>query len=215
MLLPPLLIAPHNSVVCKHWLRGLCKKGDNCEFLHEYNLRRMPACNTYTKYLSCPNGDDCLYQHVPPEAKRPVCPWYDRGFCPLGPLCANRHLKRDAVCLLYLSGFCLDGSRACRRGAHPRWRKDEDMKKPAVWVAKSPEELEREREKMEEEVALEQEREREMRDDRGAGFAGSYNVTGPGGPPSGSQAQQKFGGRQGGGHWKKNRKRGRGQRGGY
>ena len=27
-----------NSLVCKHWLRGLCKKGDQCEFLHEYNL---------------------------------------------------------------------------------------------------------------------------------------------------------------------------------
>jgi hypothetical protein len=21
------------TVVCKHWLRGLCKKGDGCEFL--------------------------------------------------------------------------------------------------------------------------------------------------------------------------------------
>ncbi|KAL8933719.1 MAG: hypothetical protein Q9216_006238, partial [Gyalolechia sp. 2 TL-2023] len=29
---------PFNSLVCKHWLRGLCKKGDQCEFLHEYNL---------------------------------------------------------------------------------------------------------------------------------------------------------------------------------
>ena len=26
------------SLVCKHWLRGLCKKGDACEFLHEFNL---------------------------------------------------------------------------------------------------------------------------------------------------------------------------------
>src|SRR5262245_434860 len=25
-----------NSSVCKHWMRGLCKKGDFCEFLHEY-----------------------------------------------------------------------------------------------------------------------------------------------------------------------------------
>ncbi|KEZ42221.1 hypothetical protein SAPIO_CDS6070 [Scedosporium apiospermum] len=33
-----------NSLVCKHWLRGLCKKGEQCEFLHEYNLRKMPEC---------------------------------------------------------------------------------------------------------------------------------------------------------------------------
>ena len=24
--------------VCKHWLKGLCKRGDQCEFLHEYNM---------------------------------------------------------------------------------------------------------------------------------------------------------------------------------
>ncbi|RHZ78076.1 hypothetical protein Glove_168g59 [Diversispora epigaea] len=30
-------------VVCKHWLRGLCMKGDErCEFLHEYNLKKVP-----------------------------------------------------------------------------------------------------------------------------------------------------------------------------
>lgn len=27
-----------NNLVCKHWLRGLCKKGAQCEFLHEFNL---------------------------------------------------------------------------------------------------------------------------------------------------------------------------------
>jgi hypothetical protein len=32
-----------NNLVCKHWLRGLCKKGDQCEFLHEYNLWVPPA----------------------------------------------------------------------------------------------------------------------------------------------------------------------------
>lgn len=31
-----------NNLVCKHWLRGLCKKGDLCEFLHEYNLYVLP-----------------------------------------------------------------------------------------------------------------------------------------------------------------------------
>lgn len=27
-----------SSLVCKHWLKALCKKGDQCEYLHEYNL---------------------------------------------------------------------------------------------------------------------------------------------------------------------------------
>ena len=43
-------IIGEKGVVCKHWLRGLCKKGDECEFLHEYDLTRMPECFFYAKY---------------------------------------------------------------------------------------------------------------------------------------------------------------------
>ena len=33
------------KVVCKHWLRGLCKKGDDtCDFLHRLDRDRMPEC---------------------------------------------------------------------------------------------------------------------------------------------------------------------------
>lgn len=27
------------TVVCRHWLRALCMKGDNCEFLHQVRWR--------------------------------------------------------------------------------------------------------------------------------------------------------------------------------
>lgn len=37
-------------VVCKHWLRGLCKKGDHCKFLHQYDITRMPECYFYSKF---------------------------------------------------------------------------------------------------------------------------------------------------------------------
>ena len=33
-----------HRVVCKHWLRGLCKRGDDCDFLHVYDPARMPQC---------------------------------------------------------------------------------------------------------------------------------------------------------------------------
>jgi cleavage and polyadenylation specificity factor subunit 4 len=70
------------STVCKHWLRGLCKKGDACEFLHEYNLRRMPECWWFAKYGYCSAGDECLYAH--PKERKVECPDYNRGFCKLG-----------------------------------------------------------------------------------------------------------------------------------
>jgi cleavage and polyadenylation specificity factor subunit 4 len=72
------------ATVCKHWLRGLCKKGDACEFLHEYNLRRMPECWWFAKYGYCSAGDECLYAH--PKERRVECPDYKRGFCKLGGL---------------------------------------------------------------------------------------------------------------------------------
>ncbi|KAF9569663.1 hypothetical protein CPC08DRAFT_677288 [Agrocybe pediades] len=103
------------STVCKHWLRGLCKKGDACEFLHEYNLRRMPECWWFAKYGYCSAGDECLYAH--PKERRVDCPDYNRGFCKLGPTCPRKHVRKVA-CQLYLTGFCPLGPE-CSRG-HPK-----------------------------------------------------------------------------------------------
>lgn len=118
--------ASYNSLVCKHWLRALCKKGESCEFLHEYNLRKMPECNFFVRNGYCSNGDECLYLHIDPQSKLPPCPHYDMGFCPLGPTCSKKHVRRK-LCPYYLAGFCPDG-RACKEGAHPRW--DKNLEKP-------------------------------------------------------------------------------------
>ncbi|KAG8903482.1 RNA-binding component of cleavage and polyadenylation factor [Tulasnella sp. 403] len=101
--------------VCKHWLRGLCKKGDACEFLHEYNLRRMPECYWFARFGYCASGDECLYAH--PRERKKECPDYKRGFCKLGPECPRKHVRRVA-CKLYLSGFCPMGPE-CPQG-HPK-----------------------------------------------------------------------------------------------
>ncbi|KAK8016917.1 hypothetical protein PG993_015106 [Apiospora rasikravindrae] len=110
--------ASYNSLVCKHWLRALCKKGESCEFLHEYNLRKMPECNFFVRNGYCSNGDECLYLHIDPQSKLPPCPHYDRGFCPLGPTCAKKHVRRQ-LCPYYMAGFCPDGKN-CKEGARTR-----------------------------------------------------------------------------------------------
>lgn len=43
------------TVVCKHWLRGLCKRGDQCKFLHQYDLTRMPECYFFSKFGNAPS----------------------------------------------------------------------------------------------------------------------------------------------------------------
>jgi len=105
-------------VVCKHWLRGLCKKGnDQCEFLHEYDLTKMPPCHFFINFGKCSNPE-CPFLHVKPEDRAKDCAWYARGFCKHGPNCRNRHV-RAVACGKYLAGFCPDGPN-CTSG-HPKY----------------------------------------------------------------------------------------------
>lgn len=122
----------------------------------------MPECSYYARTQTCSNGDDCLYLHIDPEAKRPACPHFERGFCPLGPHCSLKHNKKEALCVYYLCGFCPEG-KACKYGAHPRF--PTDLKKPEVRIEKSAEELEAERIEREREMMRREEEERE-RDER-------------------------------------------------
>jgi len=50
--------------------------------------------------------EECLYRHIDPITRVGVCPWYERGFCPLGPDCSKRHVKGKRLCQMYLTGFC-------------------------------------------------------------------------------------------------------------
>lgn len=109
----------NNKIVCKHWLRGLCKKNDQCEYLHEYNLRKMPECVFFTKNGYCTQTPECQYLHVDPKGKIPRCEYYDLGFCLDGPQCKKRHVK-ETVCQRYLNGFCPLGKLECDM-SHPQF----------------------------------------------------------------------------------------------
>ncbi|XP_068066029.1 putative cleavage and polyadenylation specificity factor subunit 4-like protein [Anomalospiza imberbis] len=93
--------------VCKHWLRGLCRRGEGCDFLHDCDATRMPECYFYSKFGECSNKDS-PFLHVGATASTVCCPWYDRGFCRHGPLCKYKHTRR-VMCANYLVGFCPEG----------------------------------------------------------------------------------------------------------
>lgn len=78
------------QTVCRHWLRGLCMKGDACGFLHQYDKARMPVCRFFRLYGEC-REQDCVYKHTNEDIKE--CNMYKLGFCPNGPDCRYRHIK--------------------------------------------------------------------------------------------------------------------------
>lgn len=79
------------TVVCRHWLRGLCMKGETCEFLHQYDMTKMPECRWG---MGC-QVSECPFRHVPDE-ERLECTFYKHGFCIHGPICRYRHIKLPA-----------------------------------------------------------------------------------------------------------------------
>ena len=116
---PQIHILLSKAVVCKHWLRGLCKKSSqnkHCEYLHEYNLAKMPECWFFSKYGECSNNE-CLFVHLDPDSKSKECLYYNKGFCKHGNECRGVH-KRRRVCTSYMLGFCKDGP-LCKNG-HPK-----------------------------------------------------------------------------------------------
>lgn len=179
---PPSERSGIGHLICKHYQRGLCKKGEACEFAHTFNLRDEKECKEFSRYGICPQGDECTSLHIPPtaEIRRAACAHYARGFCPLGPYCERRHVKHKRLCPYYLAGFCPNGRAhppdtdkvvSCEFGAHAKWIKDEDMnpKKPEVRKVKDEETLRMEQEERENEYYQEEERRREKFEKDGGG----------------------------------------------
>ena len=53
-------------------MRGLAS-GDMCEYLHQYDMKRMPLCHFFAEG-QC-TKEDCQFLHIRPEDKIVECPW--------------------------------------------------------------------------------------------------------------------------------------------
>lgn len=63
----------HKAVVCKHWLRGLCKKNERCEILHEYNIKKMPECWFFFQNPENVQMQSAIFLHVDPNSEYKEC----------------------------------------------------------------------------------------------------------------------------------------------
>lgn len=77
----------------------------------------MPECTFFQTYGRCSNPE-CIFQHIKPEDKIKPCENYEMGFCPKGPNCPKKHVRKVA-CPDYIAGFCHKGLKC--KFAHPKW----------------------------------------------------------------------------------------------
>ena len=92
-------------MVCRYWLEGdNCKKGQSCEFIHEYIESKIPECN-YSISGIC-TKKNCKFKHTKKE--KIECVFFKNGYCKDGRDCKNEHIRRE-LCLNYTLGFCPEG----------------------------------------------------------------------------------------------------------
>lgn len=103
-----------HEVVCRHWLRGMCIKGDSCDFLHIFDYSRMPLCRAFRKHGRCHEHDIgvCPLRHDDPPVesesgedrttgeRKNLCLRYLFGYCSSGPTCQQRHVKLPRSALI-------------------------------------------------------------------------------------------------------------------
>ena len=93
-----------NGTVCYYWVKGTCKNGDSCNYLHENIPERYPDC---PHGINCTKqGQGCPFKHIKKERKE--CPSYNSGYCSFGKQCKDLHNQKE-ICINYLLGFCPDG----------------------------------------------------------------------------------------------------------
>ncbi|KAG9287898.1 hypothetical protein G9A89_017493 [Geosiphon pyriformis] len=136
-------VQKEKNVVCKHFIIGTCFRGPaRCPYLHEMNLSKMSPCPTMKRYGIC-DRQVCVFRHnfvtkvcsqrnrserpkkeilfsrlnEHNETQKTECMAYQRGFCPDGPNCTMKHVRR-IMCQFYLMGFCAFGKNCS--DAHPK-----------------------------------------------------------------------------------------------
>lgn len=88
--------------ICKHMLKGTCKRGKDCNFAHDPSeLQERPdagitrMCKSVETGEPCHYGDTCKFAHnemeLTPEYKTTLCINYCKGICTDGDVCIKAH----------------------------------------------------------------------------------------------------------------------------
>lgn len=133
-----------HTIVCRHWLKGMCMKGDFCDFLHQLIYLRMPACRNQ---LWCPDirRGCCPFKHadvvVQSSGSSGAAAAAEGGetrskSVGRGSSSVEQQLlqPQQKECLAYFLGFCKAGPK-CRRRHTPRHRSELPLALPAWYLS--------------------------------------------------------------------------------
>ena len=51
------------QLVCVHYMRSRCTRGDKCDYLHQWDESKIPICRFYQQTGTCNREADCVYRH--------------------------------------------------------------------------------------------------------------------------------------------------------
>ncbi|KAF1332730.1 Cleavage and polyadenylation specificity factor cpsf30-like, partial [Globisporangium splendens] len=87
------------TVVCRHWLRALCMKGDNCEFLHQLAREECPETADFSLQSKVADEENVKRRKAQPVNefyKIAICKhWEKQGSCPFGDECHFAHGEKE------------------------------------------------------------------------------------------------------------------------
>lgn len=80
----------YKTVVCSHWLIGMCALRELCHHLHRLDSSKSDRCK---------RGNDCkvktcMLKHIDEQGLL-ECLYFRQGFCYQGPSCKRKHIKRS------------------------------------------------------------------------------------------------------------------------
>ncbi|PHJ23218.1 zinc finger (ccch type) motif-containing protein [Cystoisospora suis] len=126
-----------HTVVCRHWWKGMCMKGDFCDFLHQLIYHRMPVCRNEvccpdTRRGCCPfkhedlpaaaapgTSSSSAHSGVPTPGDLSTVP----DFTSTDYVSGVVGVQQQQECIHYFLGFCKLGPK-CRRKHTPRNRNE-------------------------------------------------------------------------------------------
>lgn len=115
------LLTPGSQTVCRHWLKGLCMKGNACGFLHQFEAACWLPSGPREPRLMPPPGAHArvpLFRQVrrvqgaglPFQVSLDSCDGSPSGLSPATDAPSARHSSEDIKdCNMYKLGFCIHG----------------------------------------------------------------------------------------------------------